>query len=261
MSGLIIRGLQASGLYRIVRDAARALTARLPGARRLRRRRLAFFRRFIHSGELVFDVGANAGERTELFLALGARVVAVDPQPTCLRRLRRRFGRDPRVTVVDRALGAAPGEAEMLIAEADTISSLSPEWVASVRRSGRFADYSWNRRLRVPVTTLDALIAEHGRPVFVKIDVEGFEDAVLQGLSRPLRMVSFEFTPEHRAPALAALRRLAALGPAWFNYSVGDTLRWAWTQWLEAGAALAALERLGEDPTLFADIYARGDAP
>ena len=44
--------------------------------------------------------------------------------------------------------------------------------------------------------TLDALIAENGLPAFVKIDVEGFELAVLRRpQTQPLPALSFEFTP------------------------------------------------------------------
>ena len=46
----------------------------------------------------------------------------------------------------------------------------------------------------VPVTTLDALIERHGVPSFVKVDAEGFEEEVLQGLSRSIKALSFEFT-------------------------------------------------------------------
>jgi len=51
-----------------------------------------FYRRFIPRGGLCFDIGANAGDRTELFLTFGAQVVTSEPQAGCAKGLRRCFG-------------------------------------------------------------------------------------------------------------------------------------------------------------------------
>ena len=67
---------------------------------------------------------------------------------------------------------------------------------------------AWTRAIRVPVTTLDALIARHGMPTFIKIDVEGFEEEALAGLARPPRALSFEFTTIQRDVAAGLSRTL-----------------------------------------------------
>jgi hypothetical protein len=77
------------------------------------------------------------------------------------------------------------------------------------------------------VTTLDALVAEHGEPAFCKIDVEGFELDVLRGLSRPVRALSFEYLPPAHDAALAALDLVDGLGDYAYNYSPVETLRFA----------------------------------
>jgi FkbM family methyltransferase len=201
-------------------------------------------------------VGANEGQRTTVFLELGARVVVVEPQAGCQQRLRRRFGREPRVVLVAKALGAEPGTAEMQISDADMLSSLSREWIARVSDSGRFSDYAWDRRQTVEITTLDRLLAEHGTPAFCKVDVEGFEDQVFQGLSRPLRAVSFEFTPEYLQAALRSTARLAGLGSVRFNYSLGESMRLELAEWVAEKEIVRCLETL-PDRTVFGDVYAR----
>jgi hypothetical protein len=66
----------------------------------------------------------------------------------------------------------------------------------------------------VPAVTLDQLIEYHG-----ELDVEGFEDNALAGLSRPVRALSFEFTIIGRSVAA----RCHELGPYRVNAAFGET--------------------------------------
>ena len=54
--------------------------------------RTAFYKQFIDQNDLVFDVGANEGNRVQPFLACYARVIAVEPQPSCIDILYKKFG-------------------------------------------------------------------------------------------------------------------------------------------------------------------------
>jgi FkbM family methyltransferase len=222
-----------------------------------RRRARAFYRQFVRPGDLCFDIGAHLGDRTGHFLALGARVVAVEPQPGALAVLRRLYGRDPRVTIIAAAAGAAPGEAELRLDPANpTVASLSAEWRAQVSRSPRFSGIRWRESCRVAVTTLDAIIGEHGLPSFCKIDVEGFEAAVLQGLSRAIPALSFEYVPETIAGAQAALERLTALGDYRFNRSPGESMRLVAAEWRDAAAMAKEIAGLPASAGS-GDVYAR----
>jgi FkbM family methyltransferase len=213
-----------------------------------------FYGRLLAPGDLSFDIGANVGERTRTFLSLGARVVAVEPQASCLRLLHAAFGHDPRVEIVATAVGAREGTAELAICEAaSTISTLSEKW----RTVGRFAgEYTWDRTEQVSVTTLDALLATYGVPRFCKIDTEGFDLQVVLGLSRPIPALSFEFTREFFDDARAAAAPLDGLGRWTYNASVGEGMAWFAPDWL-SGSKL--LECLANDPTpsLWGDVYAR----
>ena len=108
-----------------------------------RRRARAFYRRFVPPGALCFDIGAHLGDRTAHFLALGARVIAVEPQPAPLAVLRRLFGANPRVVILDLALGAATGVAELAIdPRHPMVATLSPRWRAEVAQSASSAGAS-----------------------------------------------------------------------------------------------------------------------
>ncbi len=226
-----------------------------------RRRARAFYRQFVRPGDLCFDIGAHLGDRTGHFLALGARVVAVEPQPGPAGVLRRLYGGDPRVTIVAAAAGAASGEAELAIDPANpTVASLSPRWRAQVSRVASFSMIRWRERHRVQVTTLDALIAAHGLPAFCKIDVEGYEAEVLMGLTQPIPALSFEYVPAALEGALGAIERLVRLGPYRFNRSTGESMRFddpRWRSWREIVEEVSAIAATADS----GDVYARLDPP
>jgi FkbM family methyltransferase len=221
-------------------------------------KRLNFYRQFISAGDVVFDVGANLGNRAKIFCRLGAVVVAVEPQTFCSTFLETMFKGQANFHLVKKALGAAVGQSEMMVSEVSAISSFSPDWIRSVKQSGRFAGCEWNRKETVAIDTLDNLIAKHGLPAFVKIDVEGFEDQVLSGLSVPVRGLSFEFTPEFIQSTLKCIEHLCAIGDFQFQISYSESMEFAIPHWVPAAEIKKILS--GRPTDAFGDLYARSNA-
>jgi len=221
------------------------------------RRDRAFYRQFVRPGDLVFDIGAHVGSRLRIFRRLGARCVAVEPQPLFAGLLQRLYGQDSGVTLAPQAIGAAPGESTLHISRrTPTVTTLSTGWMAAVQGADSFANVRWEETVTVRVTTLDALIARHGAPALCKIDVEGSELAVLQGLSTPLPLLSFEYIPAARELAQACIERLQSLGDYGYNWSVGEEQRLASDVWLEAEEMCERLERMGVNDRS-GDLYAK----
>jgi len=191
------------------------------------------YRQFVQPGDLVFDVGAHVGDRVAAFRRLGARVVAVEPQPALVRVLRLLYGRHRTVTIERAAIGRTPGETTLKInVDNPTISTASDEFMQAAHGARGWEGQAWNKSVVVPVTTLDALIARHGLPAFIKIDVEGFEAEALAGLSQPVAALSFEFTTIQRDVALACIDRCAALGFLRFNAALGESQQLSHDDWL-----------------------------
>jgi FkbM family methyltransferase len=218
-------------------------------------KRLEFYKQFVSAGSIVFDVGANMGNRAKVFSRLGAVVVAVEPQTPCADFLLSVFQNAPNFHLVKTALGASAGQAEMLISDTHTISSLSPDWVRMVKESGRFADYQWNKKEMVSIDTLDNLIARHGRPTFIKIDVEGFEEQVISGLSTPVAALSMEFTTEFMNSTFRSIDHLCQVGEVRFQMSLGESMEFALPEWTTAEEIKCVLSKLTS--TACGDLYAR----
>ncbi len=184
----------------------------------------ALYGTLLSPGDLAFDIGAHVGDRTSCFRRLGARVVALEPQPLAYRVLRLLHGRDEAVVIVQAACTEREGTVRMMINSANpTVSTASRQFTEAADGAGGWQGQIWDDAIDVPATTLDALISRHGEPHFTKIDVEGYEANVLAGLSRPLKTLSFEFTTIQREVVPMCLDRLAALGTYHFNLSLGET--------------------------------------
>lgn len=230
---------------------------RRPGRQRGLRR---LYAPFVAEGDLVFDIGAHVGDRTLAFSALGAQVVALEPQPALAAFLRRTAGRRRGVEVLEQAVGGESGTGELQMSRATpTVSSMNARWTRDIgSRNPGFAGVRWDRSIEVPVTTLDRLIEVHGLPRFCKIDVEGHEAEVLAGLGQPLTAISLEFVAGALDVARACVDRLEQLGDYRFNCVIGEQRKFQWDQWQSGDQVRAWLAR-GADDIASGDLYARLD--
>ncbi len=215
----------------------------------------ALYAQFIRPGDLAFDIGSHVGDRIGSFRRAAARVVALEPQPDCARIIRAIYDGDANVTLVEAACGPKSGTLALHINSANpTVTTASAEFVKAADGAGGWEGQVWDRTIQVPVTTLDELIARHGQPNFIKIDVEGFEADVLAGLSSTVSALSFEFTTIQRDVAHACIDRLAALGNYRFDLALGETQRLSGTA-ITAAEMKAAITKLHHEANS-GDVYA-----
>jgi FkbM family methyltransferase len=235
--------LKASSLYDLYWNIA---DKRLIEARRSE---VHFYRDLLQGfrhGDLIFDIGANVGIKTDVYLRLGARVVSIEPDESNQKILREKFHklrliRKP-VSIVGKAVSDKIASETMWIdGPGSALNTLSQKWVEALRENKeRFAHTQDNldfaHHKLVETTTLEHLISTHGLPFFVKIDVEGHEANVLRGLKHPVPFLSFEINlPEFRPEGLDCIKLLDQLASdGKFNYSTDCRRGLALQQWLDA---------------------------
>jgi FkbM family methyltransferase len=216
----------------------------------------AMYGRFVRSGQLAFDIGSHVGDRISSFRRLGATVVALEPQPGCARAIQIIHGRDPLVTLVEAACGKQAGEVVLKINSANpTVSTASEEFVKAAAGAGGWETQVWDHAITVPCVTLDGLIDVHGVPAFIKVDVEGFELAVLEGLSIPVAALSFEFTTIQRDVAYACIECLQDLGDYRFNIALGESQTFTFDSAISADEMILFIQALPHEANS-GDVYA-----
>ena len=211
----------------------------------------SFHRQFINRGDLVFDIGANIGRRSSIYLRLGARVVAVEPQTACVELLKKKFSSNPHFTIVQKAVADVPGEAEIFISNVSEISTLSEEYREHCIEQKSF---SYDTEEKVGVTTLEQLIHEFGIPGYIKIDVETFEWKVLKTLSVPVKLISFEYYEPFKSVAFECLDFLS--GKFEYNFMRLEDMKFELKEWVGKDQLIDYLLSL-KDLTPAGEIFAR----
>ena len=209
-----------------------------------RRMEVEFYRNLLHGfrkGDLIFDVGANQGYKTGIFLRLGARVVSVEPDQVSQEILQQSFlkyrlKRKPLVIVPKAVSDRNSIERMWIDTRGSAKNTLSQKWVETLRSDdSRFGQrLSFGQWKDVETVSMEKLI---------KIDVEGHELSVLRGMNRPVPYLSFEVNlPEFRQEGLECVQTLGRLArDGLFNYAAdcccGLVLK-GWVRTEEFSAAL-----------------------
>lgn len=207
------------------------LTWRYRKLKRILRREANLYREILKDappGSLIFDIGANLGYISEIFVEFGHSVIAIEPAPSNIRCLKARFGNDQKVNIVEAAVGAESGVAQLHLQDiGSTLHTLNSKWKDHLSQSvkdkmGR--QFRFSRSIEVPVTTIQNLVEEFGQPYFIKIDTEGFEQEVLSGLSNTVPYLSFEVNlPIFLQESIHCVNLLTSKNPNYrYSYATKD---------------------------------------
>lgn len=146
-----------------------------------------------HVGTLkcIVDVGANTGQWSTMLLDCTApeKLIVIEPEPSAFAVLKKRFEANPRIELHNVAVGDKEGMAELKITRDTTGASLlNPK-----KEMRELIGSNWTvmSAVKVAVTTLDKLLVDLAEISLLKIDVQGYERAVLAGAGQTLAKTKF----------------------------------------------------------------------
>lgn len=235
-----------------------------PLQRKIQNQEAGFLSKIIKPGSLCFDIGANVGEKTDIFLRLGAkRIIAVEPDRKNAKILAVKYKRIPKVTIVEGAVSDRVGtEAMMVEGEGSGFNTLSNKWKDCLENKevNRWHQkFCFRDRRYVSTITLDSLIQSYGVPDFIKVDVEGYELRVIEGLSQKISLICFEANlPEFLNETIESIRHLRDINPCTkFNFAIGDGIKFEIDHWVDYSEMI---RRIKSNAFRFMDIYAKSTA-
>ena len=209
---------------------------------------------FLLKNDLIFDIGANIGKLTEKYLELGAKVICVEPQSSCAKILFEKFNSNQKVKIIKKGVSNRIETLDLFVCnQYNEIATFSSEFMNNSRHTSNFI---WDSIEKIETTTLDALINIYGMPKFCKIDVEGFELKVLQGLTYLIPYLSFEFHIELIEQTFIALEYLNNLGYEKYNLILGDTNIPEFEEWVSYNQLIEYLKNSKHNWLIWGDIYA-----
>jgi FkbM family methyltransferase len=219
---------------------------------------MSIFKKLISINDLVFDVGSNMGDKSEIFLNLGAKVIGFEPQNECYELTKEKFKSNNNFIPKNIALSNNSGVEIMYVANHHTISSMSHEFISETKKS-RFKGANWDEKIEVKTDTLDNVILEYGTPNFIKIDVEGYELNVLKGLSKPINLISIEFTPELCESTINCIEYIDNINSnnTDFNYGSRNDDFFKFEEWLDKKTIKDYLMSVNDYVFEFGDVYCR----
>jgi FkbM family methyltransferase len=165
---------------------------------------------------LAFDIGCNIGNYTRALLTNKfSKVVSVDPNPFLFMN-----SNDDRVIRVVEACSDKKSTIPFYFSNSHTVSTASKNWVTN----SRFSKQCIWKEYSVPSTTIDDIVSCYGIPDHIKIDVEGYEEQVLKGMSKKYSPeICFEWAEEEGGSALRCVDYLHNLGYTKFGFMLDDT--------------------------------------
>ena len=169
--------------------------------------------------DLIYDVGMHEGEDTAFYLRKGFRVVAIEANPALAAACAAEFEAAVsagRLTIVNKAIGEAPGAIDFYINESRSIwGTANPAWAARNERCG-----AGSKAITVDAVTIASVIEAHGVPYYMKVDIEGNDILCLTGLrhlAEKPRYISVESSASSAKDTLEQLDVLAELGYSRFK--------------------------------------------
>jgi FkbM family methyltransferase len=172
----------------------------------------------------IYDIGANHGNFTKVNMDIykDAKFILVEANPYLCDKLNNIFSLNNNVTILNRCLHSHDDvDIEFYINnDQDTISTASRKWIEECRFKNKFNNVS---NIKVKSISIESLINMYGESDHIKIDVEGYEHVVMQGIKKYHGLLSFEWEEEMKEEIRQSLSKLDSIGYKYFCLTYNDT--------------------------------------
>lgn len=210
---------------------------------------LKFYSNLIQENQLCFDIGANVGKKSKLFLKIGARVIAFEPQKECLTNLAKIKKSNKRFEFYPVAIDSKDGTKELQLSNYSEIATLSDSFVSLYGEKG----VNWLNRQLVKTISINTAIEKYGLPHFCKIDIEGYEFEVLSNLKYNIPLIEFEVVAGFKEKAI---NTIIALNNefASYNYTLNEQPFFQLSAWVDINKISSIITKL-PDNRFHANIF------
>lgn len=188
-----------------------------------------FYSKLIHKNSLCFDVGANVGLKSIVFLKNGARVIAFEPQKNCIPSLQKIDNKYSNFKFLSKGIDITAGKRELHLSNYSEIATFSETFKNTYN-----GDYiQWNKKETVETLTINDCIESFGIPEFCKIDIEGYECEIIRSLKYNIPIIEFEFLAGFLNKVLQLIELISDKNTR-FNYTKNENSKFEIKEWIDS---------------------------
>ena len=148
-----------------------------------------FYQTFLIKNKLIFDLGANLGDKSHVFLKFTDKIILYEPEEDLFERLKFRFRKNNKVVLNNLLISDLVGDVVFnSVVENEAYSSI----VNNYKDNFDHLKKSLVIKKIKKSSTLNFEINKHGIPYYIKIDCEGAENLILKNLKYNIEVLSFE---------------------------------------------------------------------
>jgi len=218
------------------------------------RKQKHFYRRLIRTYDIkkVFDIGANVGKKTMLFLEEDCKVLALEPNSACFTVLEDLKKKYAELRTERLALSDSETTLQFHLGNHPEIGTLSEKMIQQFTYE---KEVYWDKEETVQTTTFDQLVSEYFYPDFLKLDCEGWDHVIILSLRKPVKLIEFEFTAPFSVECIASIKHLSEIGNYEFNFSPYEQSKLMFTSWLNSEQLITKINEM-KGHIIHGNIYA-----